>query len=655
LYNGGDSAELLINKNTPGMEVGTTVSEWSNLQFSKSGNRLFFGTADILPLKDTSLIDIDLVKVDVWHYNDDYLQTQQLIGLNNELRRNYLAVFDFSKNNLVQLASKSLPAVLQTAEGDGEYFVATTDTGRRVQRQWGDVKTDVYAVAVANGKKTLVAKNHQGQVYPSATGKYILLYNNTRKAYFLWNGNSLKNISSKMGVPVYNEENDVPADPSSYGIMGWHQGDSALYVYDKYDVWKLDPAGNKPPQNMTKRGRADRETYRYLKVDRDEEYLVTGQPIHFRVQDEKTKQTGLKKSVLNKTWSITNLTEIGNNYYGFLAKADSAKVVLYSKESFTQSPDLYYATADNNFTGVKLSDLNPQQDNYNWGTAELVKWKTFSGKTSEGILYKPQDFNAAKKYPMIIYFYEKLSNSLFNYQAPSPTPSRLNIPFFVSRGYLVFTPDISYTRGGSGPGKDAYDYIVSGAQSLAKNSWVDAKNIAIQGQSWGGYQVAHLITRTNMFKAAWAGAPVVNMTSAYGGVRWESGVNRQSQYEKGQSRIGSSIWEKQALYIENSPLFFLPKVNTPVVIMANDADGAVPWQQGIEMFTALRRLNKKVWMLNYNGEAHNLVERKNRKDIQVRQQQFFDYYLKGAKPAKWIVEGVPATRKGKDWGLEIVD
>jgi dipeptidyl aminopeptidase/acylaminoacyl peptidase len=96
-------------------------------------------------------------------------------------------------------------------------------------------------------------------------------------------------------------------------------------------------------------------------------------------------------------------------------------------------------------------------------------------------------------------------------------------------------------------------------------------------------------------------------------------------------------------------------VTTPVLVMSNDADCAVPWQKGIEMFTALRRLNKKAWLLNYNGEAHNLVERKNRKDIQIRQQQFFDYLLKGAKPAKWITEGVPAVEKGKNWGLQIVD
>ncbi|HWW42927.1 alpha/beta hydrolase family protein, partial [Pedobacter sp.] len=185
--------------------------------------------------------------------------------------------------------------------------------------------------------------------------------------------------------------------------------------------------------------------------------------------------------------------------------------------------------------------------------------------------------------------------------------------------------------------------------------WVDGSKIGIQGQSWGGYQVAYLITQTNMYAAAWAGAPVANMTSAYGGIRWESGMNRQFQYEKTQSRIGATLWEKPELYIENSPLFSLPKVTTPVVIMANDADGAVPWYQGVEMFTGLKRLGKRAWLLNYNNEAHNLMLRQNRKDIQIREQQFFDYYLKGAKAPIWMTSGVPATEKGKTWGFELTD
>ncbi len=655
---GGDSANLLLDKNTPGMRLGMTVSEHGVVNFSKSGNRLFFGTVPIPSPKDTSLIDIDLVKLDIWNYKDDYLQTQQLLRLPTELKKSFLGVYDFTSQKIQQLVTEGLPTVLPTNDGDGDQFVAITDTGRRVETQWlGGGKRDIYSLDLHSGRTTLIKKNLDGNVFTSSTGKYILLYDNKARNYFSWNGKALKNITASIPVPLYNEENDVPDEPNAYGVMGWHQGDSAVYIYDRYDVWKVDPAANRKPVNITASGRKTRNSYRYVRLNEDEKFFVLKQPLYFKVQNQVTKQTGYAYGSLGNT---LNLHVIGFGKYNFntLAKAKEASTLLYSKENFSQSPDLYLLPpvdakrnedlySDSN--SIQISFLNPQQASFNWGTAELYKWKTFDGKPGTGILYKPEDFDATKKYPVIFYFYEKLSDGLYNYSAPAPTPSRLNIPFFVSRGYLVVAPDISYTKGH--PGKDAYNYIVSAAKSLSNKPWVDGKNMAIQGQSWGGYQVAYLITATNLFKAAWAGAPVVNMFSAYGGIRWESGNNRQSQYEKGQSRIGSTPWERPDLYMENSPFFHLKKVNTPLVIMANDADGAVPWYQGIEFFTAMRRLGKKVWLLNYNGEAHNLVERKNRKDIQVREQQYFDWLLKGQPAPQWITEGVPATKKGKEWGL----
>ena len=666
LYRSGDdSARLLVDKKSVGMELGMTVSENGNVSFSKSGNRLLFGTAPVPQPKDTTLIDIDLVKVDIWNYKDDYLQTQQLFQLNNELKRSYTAVYDFTKNNVMQLGSPGLQNIIATNEGDGAWFVAVTDTGRRVESQWaGNTKKDIYAINMETGERTLVKKNHDGAIYPSSTGKYILLYDNKARNYFAWDGKALKNITAAIKYPLYDEENDVPDDPNPYGIMGWHEGDSLVYVYDRYNVWAVDPQAGKNPVALFP-GPRGTTSYRQVKVDPNERFFKAGQPLFFRSFDEKTKKTAILSYQPGVSESVVFITERGDYSFTNFLKAKDQMSFLYSKENYVSPPDLYYATMNNaGHTSVagwhtaalqaeRLTSINPQQSLYNWGTAELYNWKAFNGKAATGILYKPEDFDSTKRYPMIIYFYEKLSDNLNTYMAPAPTPSRLNIPFFVSRGYLVFTPDISYTKGQ--PGKDAYNYIVSGAQALSKKKWVDAKNIGIQGQSWGGYQVAYLITATNMFKAAWAGAPVVNMFSAYGGIRWESGNNRQFQYEKGQSRIGATPWDRPDLYIASSPFFHLQKVTTPLVIMSNDADGAVPWYQGIEFFTAMRRLNKKVWLLNYNGEAHNLVERRNRKDIQIREQEYFDWLLKGAKPAKWLAEGVPAVHKGKDWGLELVD
>lgn len=655
---GQDSALLLADKHTVGMKLGMTVSEFGTLNFSKSGKRLFFGTAPIQAPKDTSLVEMDLVKLDIWHYKDDYLQTQQLFNLQRLLQTNYLAVYHLDKQQFRQLGSEEIPVVYQTDEGDGDLFVGVSDYGKRIESQWtARTKKDIYAINVPEGTAKPVKKDLEGIITPSfisPSGKYITWYDSKVRHYFAWDGAEIRNISRQIKYPLWNEEHDTPDDPNPYGIMGWLEGDAAIYVYDKYDVWKCDPAGKMSPVCITGTGRGGKTRIRHLPTDPEARFFRAGESVYYKMVNETDKSEQLIQSPLKDFFSFER-AEGGAYSFGPVRKAREADVLIYTRETFTLSPDLFADVQQPNTPEepVRLSSINNQQQDYNWGNASLYKWKAFNGKMAEGVLYKPENFDPQKKYPLILYFYETHSNSLHSYIPPTPTGSRLNISFFVSRGYIVFSPDIRYTIGH--PAKSCYDYVVSAAQDLAKQKWIDAKNMGIQGQSWGGIQVAQLITMTDMFKAAWAGAPVANMTSAYGGIRWESGVNRQFQYEKTQSRIGATLWEKPALYIENSPLFHLPKVKTPLVIMANDADGAVPWYQGIELFTAMRRLGKQAWMLNYNGEAHNLRERKNQKDISIREQQFFDWLLKGEKPPKWITEGVPAVKKGKDWGLELAD
>jgi dipeptidyl aminopeptidase/acylaminoacyl peptidase len=660
---GMDSAALLVDKNSEGMKLGMTVSEFGNISFSKSGKRLLFGTAPIQPPKDTTLIDIDLVKLDVWHYNDDYLQPTQLSRLQRDLQTNYLAVYDLDKKLFEQLGSIEIPTIYPTNEGDGDQFVGVTDFGKRIESQWtGNTKKDIYAINVNDGSKKMVKKDMVGFMSPqfiSPTGKYIMWYDSKARNYFAWDGDSTKNITAKIKFPLWNEEHDSPSDPAPYGVMGWGKDDENVMVYDRYDIWQVN-LNNLDTTQITY-GRKSKIRYRYIQTDREEKAILSTVRL-LKIFKENDKTEGLTEwwiTTSTKNKIITSTSE--KNHIDNILKSKYNQVIIFTKETYKSSADLFSNVNSQNMSypggysqyDTRLSSINPQQKDYNWGTAELYKWKAFNGKMSEGVLYKPENFDPTKKYPLILYFYETHSNDLHDYIPPTPTGSRLNISFFVSRGYIVFSPDIHYSIGH--PAKSAYDYVVSAAKDLAKNKWIDAANMGIQGQSWGGIQVAQLVTMTDIFKAAWSGAPVANMTSAYGGIRWETGVNRQFQYEKTQSRIGATLWEKPNLYIENSPLFHLPKVKTPMVIMANDADGAVPWYQGIELFTAMRRLGKKVWMLNYNGEAHNLIQRNNKKDISIREQQFFDWLLKGEKPAKWITEGVPAVKKGKEWGLEIVE
>jgi dipeptidyl aminopeptidase/acylaminoacyl peptidase len=645
--NGQDNAILLADKNTIGMPIGWGISENATLKFSKSGKRLFAATAPIQPPKDTLLIDIDLAKVDIWNYKDDYLQTMQLKNIEQELKKNYLAVIHLNNKKFVQLADKDISTVLTDADGDGNFFAGITDAENRIALQWqGYTLKDIYSINVGNGLKQIVKKDIEGDIGISPAGKYIFWYDAKAKAYFTWKNGLLKNITAKISTKFYQEDFDMPQNPAPYGVMSWTQNDTAVLIYDRFDVWKIDPSDATAAVNITQTGRNNQIRYRYIQTDLEEQYITPGQQLLFYTFNEANKNSGLAKlnfihnAKVEQLFSGQFLTEKN------VLKSADANVYVYTKETYISAPDVYINEDWNK--EIKLSAINLQQSKYNWGTAELFTWKAYNGKEATGIVYKPENFDPQKKYPAICYFYEKLSDGLFQYIPPSPTPSRLNISFFVSRGYIVFAPDILYTNGY--PGKSAYDYVVSGARALVKKGWVDSTNIGLQGQSWGGYQAAYIITQTKLFKAAWAGAPVANMTSAYGGIRWESGMNRQFQYEKTQSRIGATLWEKPQLYMQNSPLFYLPKVTTPLVIMANDNDGAVPWYQGIELFTGLRRLNKPVWLLNYNGEAHNLMQRKNRKDIQIREQQFFDWLLKNEKPTQWLTNGVPAIMKGKTWG-----
>lgn len=647
---GTDSAVLVADRHTKGLPANWTVSENANISFSKSGKRLFAGTVNILPVKDTTQPEFDRVSVDIWHYNDDYIQPVQLKNLDNDLRRSYPAKVDPVSRQLVQLGNEKFRNLIQTREGDGDVFYAASDFGKRVALQWqGYTLNDLYAVNPETGVSEIITKDFKGNVInASYSGKYLLFYNEKKTGYFVYNSISKKTypVAKDIAFSLSDEENDVPDDPNAYGVAKWMENDKYVLIYDRYDVWRVDPEGVEKSVVLTG-GRKDRVQFRYVNTDPDEKFIKDGQKLLLRLFDEKDKTAGLALLNLSENNTVNILFKEPVSLGFAVQKAKHADVLVYTKETFVKSTDVFVHPVGS--SAVQLSHTNPQQAGYNWGTSELFRWKAYTGKETEGVLYKPEDFDPKKKYPMIVYFYERNNTTLNNYLPPAPTPSRLNIPFFVSRGYIVFVPDIWYKTGH--PGQGAYDYILSGTRAVVKQGYVDSTRIGLQGQSWGGYQIVYLITKTNLYAAAWAGAPVANMTSAYGGVRWGSGLVRQFQYEKTQSRIGATLWEKPNLYLENSALFSLPKVKTPLVIMANDADDAVPWYQGIEMFAGMRRLGKKVWMLTYNGEAHNLVERKNRKDIQIREQQFFDYMLKGEKPAKWIADGVPAVLKGRDWGL----
>lgn len=644
---GNPESISLIDSSFEGFAKGWGINKNKTLSFSGNGKRIYMGTSPILkPEKNDSLLEEEKPLLDIWTWQDSYIQPMQKVMLAKEKLKTYQAFYDLDNNRFIQLADTIMDEIVTMHKGNGSYMLGF-ETGKYTPLiVWEGTKySDAFLINASTGEKELIIEKTADQPLLSPFGNYVVFYNNQDSAWYSYNiaSHHLVNLTSDIGVAFYDELNDVPEPAPSYGMAGFTKDDEHLLLYDNYDIWKIDPSGNKKPFNLTgSKGRQNLIRYRYIKLNPEEYFIEPAEPIYLSSFNlENMKQGFVRLSSLEKP-DIEALIN-SENSYSSLMKARDKQLFLFRKGDFQDYPDLYLSMK--NFKNSKrISNANPQSENYLWGDVRLVDWVSLSGENLKGLLYTPENLDIQKKYPLLVYFYERSSETLYSHRIPSASRSIISIPWCTSNGYVVFVPDISYRIGY--PGQSAFDAVVSGTKAMIeKYSFIDTTRMGLQGQSWGGYQIAWLITRTNMFRAAMAGAPVSNMTSAYGGIRWGTGMSRMFQYERTQSRIGTTLWENPGLYMENSPLFYAPEVETPLLIMHNDADGAVPWYQGIEYFMALRRLDKKVWMLTYNNEEHNLTKWPNRVDLSKRMMGFFDYYLKDEPMPLWMKEGIPAIEK----------
>ncbi len=657
---GDDAAMAIVDPDKSGMPDGWSVSEHLSPDFTKEGTRLFFGTAPTpLPEPEDTLLPEEKHRLDIWHYRDPLIQPMQLVQAESEKKRAYIAVYHFNDGQMVQLADKKMPDVSTRQYGDGRLEMGESKLPYLIPNSFesGEYR-DVYLVDVLTGEHTMVLEKHRGSVHRSTTGdprlspggSFLLYYNQAdRNWYTLSPGeHNAINITEAIPYPLYDELHDTPSDPDPHGIAGWVEDDRFVLIYDRFDIWRVDPTGTETPVSLTSGyGRENNIRFRIAELDPDKVHIGQHERIMLSAFHIFNKQSGFYNIWMHRPDKPEQIVMDDIRFFR-PRKASDAEVLLWQKSTFKTYPNLWVSDLFFN-NPRRISDANPQQDKYLWGNVQLVEWLSFAGDSLQGLLYLPENIDPDKQYPMIVYFYERSSDGLHFHQVPAPSRSTINRSYCVSNGYIVFVPDIRYRTGY--PGQSAYDAIVSGTKAmLSQFDFIDSEHIGLQGQSWAGYQIAWLITRTDMYKAAMAGAPVSNMISAYGGIRWVTGMSRIYQYEETQSRIGGTIWDKTLRYIENSPVFFADRVNTPLLMMHNDADGAVPWYQGIEYFMALRRLDKPVWMLNYNDEAHNLTRRPNMMDLSIRMYQFFDHYLKDEPMPVWMKEGVPAIKKGIEDG-----
>lgn len=632
---------------------GYPLSHNGSLRYSNDGSRLFFGIAAPPVLQDTSILDEEIVNVEVWNYKDGRLYTQQENNKRRDIADTYLCMLDIKSNSIKQIETPDLPESAMTRDRQERYVVVYDERPYQHMRTWESfILQNAYLLDLQTGNRSVIGEGISGRISLSPQGKYAYWYSMPDTAWYAHNVMTKKTVqltSNAIG-PFYDETNDRPMSPWPAGSAGWNTDESAFFIYDRYDIWNFDPSGQRDPQRLTN-GRSQNTRYRYIRLDNEQQHIDTKTNGMVNMFNFDTKEAGLG----HLDWSTGKVNLDISGPYNFnsraIRKAKRSDDLVFTKEDYQTFPDLIISNTA--FRSPKtISNANPQQSEYNWGSIELVEFNTLDGIPVKGMLVKPEGFDPAKKYPMIVNFYEKSSDGLHNHRAPFPHRSTINYSFYASKGYLIFNPDIPYKDGY--PGESCFNAVMPGVAKLVDMGFVDEDNIGLQGHSWGGYQIAYLVTRTNMFKCAESGAPVVNMFSAYGGIRWGSGLSRMFQYERTQSRIGGTIWDLPLRYLENSPIFFIDKINTPVLILHNDEDGAVPWYQGIEFFGAMRRLGKPAWMLNYNGEPHWPVKLQNRRDFNVRMQQFFDHYLMGSPMPKWMDEGVSPINKGINQGLELM-
>jgi dipeptidyl aminopeptidase/acylaminoacyl peptidase len=591
------------------------------------------------------------VMLDVWSYHDPVLQSTQLYDPHPII---YDAVIGTDDNRIIRLQwdneTSKMPPV-------GDFMLYGKNTSG--DRFWLNQTDSNWLVSLKDGSRKLLV-NNEGVIFrTSPDGNYLLYFDkNNYFSYDLRNGH-LKNISATIpaGLLLIQDafKRSEQKIPYPLEIAAWIPADTALLVYDNYDIWRLDITGRKAPLNIT--NSYGQKHHIKLKLAKDGEFtmLTDTHSLLLAAYNTINKQNGFYRTTEKDPVLLTMGPYVydlwGRNMYAINdhdfdkgmrpLKAENADVWVVKRQSTTESPNYFITTDFKNYT--PLTDLHPQSS-YNWLTSELISFKQLDGTMSQGVLYKPENFDPHKKYPLLFNYYEQMSHRLYQYPTPDFTRHNIDVAWFVSHGYLVFTPDIYFTTGRSG--KSALNTVEGAAIHLSKLPYVDARRMGINGHSTGGFLTNYILTHTSVFAAAIEGAgPSDAISSAL-------------QLSAGRSRLSSSdqakgmLWQHKDIWLAESPIMNADKVTTPLIIFHSIADSAVPWEQALELFIALRRLNKKVWLLQYDKGNHGLWN-SDCEDYTIRITQFFDYYLKNVLPPVWMTQGIPARLKGVESRYEL--
>jgi dipeptidyl aminopeptidase/acylaminoacyl peptidase len=577
-----------------------------------------------------------LAAVDIWHWKDPEIQPRQKVTYMQDKELNYAAVWNISSNSFYQLSKEETPSVNFS---DNEKFVVVA-TNKKYKPAFKEDYADYYIINTQTGERKLLFEKSLAGFYtapqPSPEGRYAVYFKDQQWWSYNTATGQTVNLTGKLNSTFWNVRDDHPATKPPYGFGGWLKGDKEVLVYDEYNVWALNPDG-KAARKLTD-GEKEETQYRVYRLDFEDPFLDDSKALYFSAYGDKSKKFGFYKLEKGKLEKLVFEDDMVNR----LIKAKDANVYTYVRQDYNVSPELY--TTENFDSSKKVAATNPQQQNYYWGKSELVSFTNKKGKAMQGALFYPANYEPGKQYPMIVYIYELLSNTVHAYTSPG-VRSAYNTTNFTTNGYFIFRPDIVYDT--NEPGTSAVDCVVPAVETVLKTGMIDKNKVGLMGHSWGAYQTSFIITQTDLFKAACAGAPLTDLISMSMSIYWNSGTPDQKIFETSQGRFDGPWYERMDAHMRNSPMFNANKIKTPLLVAFGDKDGAVDWHQGIEMYGTMRRMEKEHVMLVYADENHGLAKKENQIDYQKRQREWFDHFLLGKPAPDWIKEGVSYQDKMK--------
>ena len=582
--------------------------------------------------------DDELASLVIWHGKDPRLQSQQQVEESRDKAFSYLAGYRLADRKFVRLGTDE---VRDVTLAPNERWAIGTDV--RDYERSGNIDglrfRDVYVIDTRTGERKLAVKKTLNRDFVSPDGSRILYFDDGHyRVYDIASGAS-RVITEGAPVTFVDTEDDHNMDRPPVAPLGWTKDGSAVLLSDNWDIWRVPAAGTGKPVNLTGNGRATGVRYqRRVVIDPQERGIDLSKPLYVSAYGERTKKEGLAVVAPGKAGATSLVWDDAK--YNF-ARARNADTWVFTRQTVKEFPD-YWTTTGGFASPRRLTTANPQQAEYAWSSgARLVDYVTDKGDSLQGALYLPANYEPGKKYPTVVYIYEKRSQFLHSYSLPNETQA-FNASVYTSRGYAVFQPDIVYKV--NDPGMSAVWAVVPAVKAAIATGIVDSANIALHGHSWGGYQTAFLVTQTNIFKSAIAGAALTDMVSMYSSIYWNTGTADMAIFESSQGRFKGNFLENYDAYIRNSPAFHADKIKTPLMLLHNERDGAVDFNQGITFFNTLRELGKDVVMLQYVGENHGLAQPRNQKDYTSRMREYFDHYLKGAPAPDWLKEGIPRLK-----------